>query len=184
MDFINPWFTLQVYHSISIYKSIILFSHPPYINRLANLIVLTIVFHVGLSLRYSTKNTCTDDRPRRLGAIRFLIFRFRPNVWWFGLVLLARGPLLVLPGVVATNTPSLRLTLMNMILQTSLVLQVWFLPWKAPILNLVDALSVSLLVMLVNVTLGYADNTGIFAKEVLESLGTATCTLSYSGLFL
>jgi len=58
-------------------------------------------------------------------------------------------------------------------LQTSLVLQVWFLPWKAPILNLVDALSLSLLVMLVNVALGYADNTGTFAAGVLQSLGTA-----------
>ena len=98
---------------------------------------------------------------------------------WF---LLARGPLLVLPGVLATNTPSLRLTLMNMILQTSLVLQVWYLPWKAPILNLVDALSMSLLVMLVNVALGYADNSGRFATEVLQSLGTVTCALSYSAL--
>ena len=123
-----------------------------------------------------------DDCPCRLGAIRFLVFRFRPNVWWFGLVLLARGPLLVLPGVLATNTPSLRLTLMNMILQTSLVLQVWYLPWKAPILNLVDALSMSLLVMLVNVALGYADNSGRFATEVLQSLGTVTCALSYSAL--
>ena len=61
---------------------------------------------------------------------------------------------------------------MNMILQTSLVLQVWYLPWKAPILNLVDAVSMSLLVMLVNVALGYADNTGTFAKDVLQSLGT------------
>jgi len=78
----------------------------------------------------------------------------------------------VLPGVLATDTPSLRLTLMNMILQTSLVLQVWCLPWKAPILNLVDALSMSLLVMLVNVALGYADNSGRFATEVLQSLGT------------
>ena len=75
----------------------------------------------------------------RLAAIRFLIFRFRPNVWWFGLVLLARGPLLSLPGVVATNMPSLRLTLMLGILLVSGGLQLWFLPWKAPILNLVDA---------------------------------------------
>lgn len=77
--------------------------------------------------------------PTRLAAIRFLIFRFRPNVWWFGLILLARGPLLSLPGVIATNMPSLRLTLMLGILLASGGLQLWFLPWKAPILNLVDA---------------------------------------------
>ncbi|CAK8991648.1 unnamed protein product, partial [Durusdinium trenchii] len=33
----------------------------------------------------------------RLASIRFLVFRFRPDVWYFGLVLLARGPLLSLP---------------------------------------------------------------------------------------
>ena len=79
------------------------------------------------------------NEPVRLAAIRFLIFRFRPNVWWFGLVLLARGPLLALPGVLATNMPSLRLTLMLGILLASGGLQLWYLPWKAPILNLVDA---------------------------------------------
>jgi len=88
----------------------------------------------------------------------------------------------VLPGVLATNTPSLQLTLMNMILQTSLVLQVWYLPWKAPVLNLLDAVSMSLLVMLVNVALGYADNSGRFATDVLQSLGSGTCALSCNAL--
>ena len=49
------------------------------------------------------------DIVRRLASIRFLVFRFRPDVWYFGLVLLARGPLLSLPGVIATNMPSLHL---------------------------------------------------------------------------
>ena len=114
---------------------------------------------------------------RRLAAIRFLIFRFRPNVWYFGLVLLARGPLLSVPGVIATNMPSLQLTLMHMILIGSLCLQLWFLPWKSPVLNLVDGVSVSLLVMLLAGSLGYADSSGEDAARVLSLVGTIISSL-------
>ncbi|CAK9000598.1 Uncharacterized protein SCF082_LOCUS6566, partial [Durusdinium trenchii] len=113
----------------------------------------------------------------RLASIRFLVFRFRPDVWYFGLVLLARGPLLSLPGVIATNMPSLQLTLMHMILLGSFGLQVWFLPWKSPILNLVDGLSVSLLVMLLAHSLGYADSSGEEAERVLWTFGTVVSSL-------
>ncbi|CAK9086783.1 Calcium-dependent protein kinase 16 [Durusdinium trenchii] len=115
--------------------------------------------------------------PKWLAAIRFLIFRFRPNVWYFGLVLLARGPLLSMPGVIATNMPSLQLTLMHMILLGSLCLQLWFLPWKSPILNLVDGVSVSLLVMLLAGSLGYADSSGEDAARVLATFGTVISSL-------
>ena len=54
----------------------------------------------------------------------------------------------------------------------SLCLQLWFLPWKSPILNLVDGLSVSLLVMLLAGSLGYADNNGADASKVLSLFGT------------
>ena len=39
------------------------------------------------------------------------------KVWWFGVVLLARGPALSLPAVVATNMPGLHLCLMLAILK-------------------------------------------------------------------
>lgn len=107
--------------------------------------------------------------------IRFLIFRFRPSVWWFGLVLLARGPLLSFPGVIATNTPAFHLLMMAAILQASLSLQLWFLPWKSPILNLVDAISVQLLVMLLAVSIGFVDSSN--SKDVLQTVGTVISAL-------
>lgn len=110
--------------------------------------------------------------------IRFLIFRFRPNVWWFGLVLLARGPLLSFPAVIATNAPVLHLLMMAAILQISLSLQLWFLPWKSPILNLVDAISVQLLVMLLAVSIGFVD--GSNSKDVLQTVGTVISSLVIS----
>ncbi|CAK9056050.1 unnamed protein product [Durusdinium trenchii] len=82
-----------------------------------------------------------------------------------------------MPGVIATNMPSLQLTLMHMILLGSLCLQLWFLPWKSPILNLVDGLSVSLLVMLLASSLGYADSSGEDASRVLATFGTVISSL-------
>ncbi|CAE7831424.1 unnamed protein product, partial [Symbiodinium sp. KB8] len=88
------------------------------------------------------------------GGVRFLIFRFRPNVWWFGLVLLTRGPLLSMPAVAAPNMPAVQFVCLLGILLLSLQLQVWYLPWKAPILNLVDGVTNLLLVMLLAIGLG------------------------------
>jgi len=89
----------------------------------------------------------------RLTGIVFLIQRFRPSKWWFGLILLARGQLLSLPVVFATNMPSLHLILMLCIQQLYTNFQLWYQPWKSPILNLGDATSTSLLVSLLAVLL-------------------------------
>ena len=70
-----------------------------------------------------------------------------------------------------------QLTLMHMILLGSLCLQLWFLPWKSPILNLVDGVSVSLLVMLLAGSLGYADSSGEDATRVLATFGTVISSL-------
>eukprot|EP00913_Durusdinium_trenchii_P024135 g22662.t1 len=140
-------------------------------------LVIFLAFSFFIAACYAAYQAPRWSGKPRLAAIRFLIFRFRPNVWYFGLVLLARGPLLSMPGVIATNMPSLQLTLMHMILLGSLCLQLWFLPWKSPILNFVDGLSVSLLVMLLAGSLGYADSSGEDAARVLAIFGTVISSL-------
>ncbi|CAK9066964.1 Ephrin_rec_like domain-containing protein [Durusdinium trenchii] len=147
------------------------------IMRIFGGLVLFLAFSFFAAACYAAYQAPRWSGKPRLAAIRFLIFRFRPNVWYFGLVLLARGPLLSMPGVIATNMPSLQLTLMHMILLGSLCLQLWFLPWKSPVLNLVDGLSVSLLVMLLAGSLGYADNSGEDAARVLALFGTVISSL-------
>ncbi|CAK9093024.1 unnamed protein product [Durusdinium trenchii] len=147
------------------------------IMRVFGVFVLILAFTFFTAACYAAYQAPKWSGKPRLAAIRFLIFRFRPNVWYFGLVLLARGPLLSMPGVIATNMPSLQLTLMHMILLGSLCLQLWFLPWKSPILNLVDGVSVSLLVMLLAGSLGYADSSGEEATRVLATFGTVISSL-------
>ena len=80
-------------------------------------------------------------------------------------------------GSLQPTCPACQLTLMHMILLGSLCLQLWFLPWKSPILNFVDGLSVSLLVMLLAGSLGYADSSGEDAARVLAIFGTVISSL-------
>ncbi|CAK9062498.1 unnamed protein product [Durusdinium trenchii] len=66
-----------------------------------------------------------------LAKLNFLINRFRPEAWWFGLVLLARGTAVSLPAVIAANTPSLLVMLMLSVQHLYFGLLLCFLPWKA-----------------------------------------------------
>ena len=56
------------------------------------------------------------------GVARVAAQSGRPDVWWFGVILLARGPLLSLPAVVATDMPALTLALMLGILLLAITL--------------------------------------------------------------
>eukprot|EP00434_Breviolum_minutum_P026069 symbB.v1.2.023046.t1/scaffold2073.1/size90365/7 len=71
-----------------------------------------------------------DKYQHRVAAIRFLVFRFRMDVWWFGVPLLLRGPLIKLPVVLATDYPPIQVVCIAMILTTMMVLQMLSWPWK------------------------------------------------------
>ncbi|CAK8993649.1 unnamed protein product [Durusdinium trenchii] len=120
--------------------------------------------------------------PHRLVGIGFLLANYRPSTWWFGLTLLIRGPLLSFPAVVATNSPGINLTMMFFVLQISFALQLYFLPWKAPILNIVDATATSLFLMLLAISLHLEDaNRSLVVLELVGvgvyyvSIGVIAC---------
>ena len=56
-----------------------------------------------------------------MAAMRFLVFRFRLDSWWFGVPLLVRGPLINLPVVLATDFPPIQVVCIAMILTTMMV---------------------------------------------------------------
>ncbi|CAK9021800.1 Ephrin_rec_like domain-containing protein, partial [Durusdinium trenchii] len=62
-----------------------------------------------------------NRRDHLVAAVRFLVFRFRLDSWWFGLPLLARGPLLSLPVVFATGYPPIQVIAIAMIMSGLLV---------------------------------------------------------------
>ena len=112
------------------------------------------------------------------GAIRFLIFRFRPDVWWYGITLLTRGPLLSLPVVFAPNYPVIQLVCLLAIMLASFFAQLWFLPWKAPILNLVDGITNAQLIVLLGLGLGRveADGPSVSFLDYVASITSASIT--------
>ena len=112
-------------------------------------------------------------------SARFLLGRFRLDVWWYGVPLLLRGalsappcnsafpprsmvkwvggatdqgPLLALPVVFFPDTPALQVLCCQCILISYVSLQLLSWPWKAPILNIVDFTTCFLLAVLVMVT--------------------------------
>jgi len=84
-----------------------------------------------------------------VACVRFLVFRFRLDSWWFGVPLLCRGPLLSLPVVLATDYPPVQIIVIAVILAGFMVTQMLSWPWKVPMLNLTDAIISFCVVLLV-----------------------------------
>ena len=70
----------------------------------------------------------------------FLVSRFRLDVWWYGVPLLLRGPLLALCITLWPNTPAFQVLSTGMILLLYVSVEVRAWPWKSPLLNVIDYL--------------------------------------------
>ena len=113
----------------------------------------------------------------KLKAIAFLMSNFRPSTWWFGLLYMLRGALLSLPAVIATNTPGLNLVLMGSVIQVIFTVQLYFLPWRAAILNMIDAMSTLLFLILLALCLRL-EPTADGSLQTLDTLGVSFYYLS------
>jgi len=109
-------------------------------------------------------------------SIGFLLVNYRPSCWWFGMVILIRGPLLSMGQVVAPSVGAVQLLSMSCVTLSSLCLQTWFLPWKVPLVNLVDTVSTSLFLMLLGVALHLTPPTS--SRSYLDAIGTGLYYLS------
>lgn len=107
----------------------------------------------------------------------FIVNNYTPSTWWFGLVYLLRGTLLSVPSVVATNETGINLILMLLVMLVSLLLQLYFLPWKAPFLNLVDSTSTWLYVLLLAISL-YLEPADTASVDFLGVFGVGVYYLS------
>lgn len=107
-------------------------------------------------------------------AATFLFVGFRPDMAWFGVVMLARGLLLSLPSVVAPDTPNVQLVLMHSVILVSLVLQGYCQPWKSIGLNWLDTIAQSLFLTLLGVGLGGLEHSES-EVDVLHLLGALIC---------
>merc|ERR1719478_1072790 len=72
-------------------------------------------------------------------ASRFLFLRFRPDVWWWGSVILLRNLFLALSPIISPDHPRVQLLIIISILLFATLLQARFWPWRAALLNSLDA---------------------------------------------
>lgn len=91
-------------------------------------------------------------RPDRIRAFAFLISRFRMDRWWYGVLVLLRGPLLSLCPVLATDFPLAQAAMIAGVLVSSLLLHMRYTPWKMPLVNLVDGCLQAMLLLVVAIT--------------------------------
>eukprot|EP00434_Breviolum_minutum_P002789 symbB.v1.2.002451.t1/scaffold99.1/size346285/7 len=122
-------------------------------------------------LAYRCPHYSNTGRYDLVQSSKFLLGRFRLDVWWYGVPLLVRGPLLALTVVIAPDTPALQVLFCQIILLSYMSLQLYHWPWKAPILNVVDFLSCFLITFLVVVT-------GFYIPAVTGDLESTFATLS------
>lgn len=81
----------------------------------------------------------SQDRTFPIIASQFLTDQFRVDSWWFGLLVLLRGPVLSLLITVFTNEPKSQIMLITMAMITYLVVLLLAWPFKIPLLNALEA---------------------------------------------
>jgi len=102
---------------------------------------------VAMTLVLIVPSQAASGHVQFLQSCRFLVFRFRTDVWWYGLVLIFRGPMLSLPAVILTDSARGQLLALTVVLIVTLMLQLAVWPWKTPIVNVMDALISALLIL-------------------------------------
>jgi len=108
-------------------------------------------------------------------AARFLFLRWRLDVWWVGIVAMFRSLVLSLAPMFFPNNVNLQLVVLIMVLVFFVSTQLIYWPWKAPLLNIIDAvINVDLIIMLCT-SFAFApkvqDNQrGIYAKLMLSNV--------------
>eukprot|EP00434_Breviolum_minutum_P002792 symbB.v1.2.002453.t1/scaffold99.1/size346285/9 len=122
-------------------------------------------------LAYRSPHYSNTGRYDLVQSSKFLLGRFRLDVWWYGVPLLVRGPLLAMTVVIAPDTPALQVLFCQIILLSYMSLQLYHWPWKAPILNVVDFLSCFLITISVVVS-------GFYIPAVTGDLQSTFATLS------
>mmetsp|Transcript_86921 Transcript_86921/g.137868 ORF Transcript_86921/g.137868 Transcript_86921/m.137868 type:complete len:434 (-) Transcript_86921:101-1402(-) len=115
-----------------------------------------------------------------VACVRFLVFRFRLDSWWFGVPLLVRGPLINLPVVAATDYPPIQVVVIAMVLTTGMVLQMLAWPWKVPMLNVTDCIISFCIVLLVTTSTLYLNK--IDSTMYAFASGVSTAMLSGIGV--
>jgi len=86
------------------------------------------------------------DMVKRLQAIKFVLFRFEVHAYYWGLCFLARSTAVSIITLLSNAFTQLLLLSMVMVVYLVALCLVW--PWKAPVVNWLDALQTTLLIVI------------------------------------
>jgi len=129
--------------------------------------IVLYVFSVKRSPRWRETNMV-----KYLQAIKFVLFRFEAHAYYWGLCFLARSTAVSI--ITLLPNPFTQLLLLSVVMVVYLVAMCLVWPWKAPVVNVLDALQTTLLiVILLSATrLVGADNGGEDVDAVTGLIST------------
>eukprot|EP00929_Paragymnodinium_shiwhaense_P031371 TRINITY_DN1758_c0_g1_i4.p1 TRINITY_DN1758_c0_g1~~TRINITY_DN1758_c0_g1_i4.p1 ORF type:complete len:1319 (+),score=213.72 TRINITY_DN1758_c0_g1_i4:48-4004(+) len=85
----------------------------------------------------------------RLVRFRYLLYRFRPDVWWWGVAFQFRQTMLAFAPIVAPDDPHVQVVFITTVLLVYAIPQGIFWPWKTREHNLLDAFSTLFLIVII-----------------------------------
>lgn len=71
-------------------------------------------------------STCAAQDVDKLGMFRFLFIRFKPDRYYFGVIVLGRNLLICLVPILTSKSPAMQALIMCLVLQLFMLLQVCF----------------------------------------------------------
>jgi len=117
------------------------------------LLITFVVPFVGVQVWASVHAMRVRANPERskrhTTRFRFLMYRYRPDVWWWGTIFTIRQTLLAFAPMLAPDDPHTQSVFIIAVLTIYTTNVCFFWPWKSDELNLLDAASMALIVILV-----------------------------------
>jgi hypothetical protein len=112
-----------------------------------------------------------------LQSFRFVFFRFRVDVWYWGAALIIRGLILASIPPLCPDIPHLQMLLIVFVMLVPLVLQVRKWPWKAPLLNVVDAIISGVLIFMLLTSVAFMDELANSEADAYKTMITVELVL-------
>jgi len=139
--------------SMYAYPSVLCESSPDYramVGACIPLLVATATFYVlcvFLMWRAPALSRHKQHKAFFYQATKFLYFRFRLDAWWWGLVLLLRSLAVCMIPMAFPDDGHAQLILFVAVFVTCIGLHIYYWPWKLPVLNMVELVIMSCLLM-------------------------------------
>jgi len=154
----------------------------------APLLILALFFYVTcVVMAAKAPQMVAAGDVKMMQSMRFLFFRFRVDCWWWGCVLMLKSLLVSLAPVILADDGRAQMLFVLTVILGAMILQIFFWPWKVPLLNILDAvISCALLLIVVGVNALQSDATAAAddGASAIEVFIIAMVVTLYGSCFL